>query len=54
MDRKRQDAGTAVPSQIDRFKETARALGRDEDRLNKVWIWIAGAAAVVALLVVGW
>ncbi len=31
MDRKRQDAGADVPSQIERFKEAARALGCDED-----------------------
>lgn len=31
MDRKRQDPGAGVPSQIERFKETARSLGCDED-----------------------
>ena len=30
MDRKLQDAVTDSPSQVDRFKETARALGCDE------------------------
>ena len=31
MDRKLQDAVTDSPSRLDRFKETARALGCDED-----------------------
>ena len=31
MDRKLQDAVTDSPSQIDRFKETARALGCDKE-----------------------